>query len=383
MSAAALDLTDERRAFVDALRTFAAREAGTEERLRELTDDHRESHNQELYEQLADLGYLGVGIPEEHGGGGGTIVDTCLLAEEVCYAGLPVTGIYTSLTVAEAVRRHAAGELRHELLESIARGEVHALGFSEPEAGSDLASLRCRARRVEGGYVVDGQKTWTSNAHFAKHVLLMVRTGGPESRHDGITMLSVPMDSEGIEVRPIDTLNGREVNDTFFNEVFVAEERLIGEENHGWRQLMAGLNAERLLIGAVFLGHGRRAFDDALAYVKERRQFGRPIGTFQAIRHRLADLATELECCRLLVADLARRTEVEPDKVLAREASMVKLKVTETARRVALEGMQMMGGYGYASEYGMERHVRNTLASTIYGGTSEVQRDIIGKTYGL
>ena len=211
----------------------------------------------------------------------------------------------------------------------------------------------------------------------------MVRTGGPESRHDGITMLSVPMDSEGIEVRPIDTLNGREVNDTFFNDVFVAEERLIGEENHGWRQLMAGLNAERLLIGAVFLGHGRRAFDDALAYVKERRQFGRPIGTFQAIRHRLADLATELECCRLLVADLARRTEVEPDKVLAREASMVKLKVTEIARRVALEGMQMMGGYGYASEYGMERHVRNTLASTIYGGTSEVQRDIIGKTYGL
>ena len=149
------------------------------------------------------------------------------------------------------------------------------------------------------------------------------------------------------------------------------------------RAVMAGLNAERLLIGAVFLGHGRRAFDDALAYVKERRQFGRPIGTFQAIRHRLADLATELECCRLLVADLARRTEVEPDKVLAREASMVKLKVTETARRVALEGMQMMGGYGYASEYGMERHVRNTLASTIYGGASEVQRDIIGKTYGL
>ncbi|TML01368.1 MAG: acyl-CoA dehydrogenase, partial [Actinobacteria bacterium] len=203
MSAAALDLTDERRAFVDALRTFAVREAGTEERLRELTNDHRESHNQELYEQLADLGYLGVGIPEEHGGGGGTIVDTCILTEEVCYAKLPVTGIYTSLTVAEAVRRHAEGELRHELLESVGRGEVHALGFSEPEAGSDLASLRCRARRVEGGYVVDGQKTWTSNAHFAKHVLLMVRTGGPESRHDGITMLSVPMDSEGIEVRPI------------------------------------------------------------------------------------------------------------------------------------------------------------------------------------
>jgi isovaleryl-CoA dehydrogenase len=214
-------------------------------------------------------------------------------------------------------------------------------------------------------------------------VLLMVRTGDPDSGHRGITMLSVPMGSDGIEVRPIDTMNGREVNDTFFTGVFVPEERLIGEENRGWEQLMAGLSAERLLIGAVFLGHGRRAFDDALAYVRERRQFGRPIGSFQAIRHRLADLATELECCKLLVYDVARRTEAQPDVVLAREAAMVKLKVTETARRVALDGMQMMGGYGYASEYGMERHVRNALASTIYGGASEVQREIIGKTLGL
>jgi isovaleryl-CoA dehydrogenase len=376
-------MTDERRAFVEALRALAAGEAGTEEQLRELTDDHRESHNPGLYRKLAELGYLGVAIPEEHGGGGGTIVDACLLMEEVCYGRLPLTGIYTSLTVAETVKRHAGAGLRDELLQSIARGEVHALGFSEPEAGSDLAALRCRARRVEGGYVVDGQKTWTSNAQFAEHVLLMVRTGDPDSGHRGITMLSVPMGSDGIEVRPIDTMNGREVNDTFFTGVFVPEERLIGEENRGWEQLMAGLSAERLLIGAVFLGHGRRAFDDALAYVRERRQFGRPIGSFQAIRHRLADLATELECCKLLVYDVARRTEAQPDVVLAREAAMVKLKVTETARRVALDGMQMMGGYGYASEYGMERHVRNALASTIYGGASEVQREIIGKTLGL
>src|SRR5213080_3982485 len=197
MSRAAGDLTDERQLFVEALRLFAAREGGTAEKLRALTDDGRESHNPQLCAKLAQLGYLGVGIAEEHGGGGGTIVDTCLLMEEVFYAKLPLTGLYTSLTVAEAIARHASEELKRELLGSIAAGEVHALGFSEPEAGSDLASLRCRARRVDGGYVVDGQKTWTSNAQFAAHVLLMVRTGAPDSRHDGITMLSVPMDSEG------------------------------------------------------------------------------------------------------------------------------------------------------------------------------------------
>jgi alkylation response protein AidB-like acyl-CoA dehydrogenase len=133
----------------------------------------------------------------------------------------------------------------------------------------------------------------------------------------------------------------------------------------------------------MMLGVGERAFDDTLAYVKERKQFDRPIGSFQALKHRLADLATELECCRLLVYDVARKVDADPERMLPREASMAKLKVTETAKKVALEGMQMMGGYGYASEYDMERHVRTTLVSTIYGGTSEIQREIISKTYGL
>jgi alkylation response protein AidB-like acyl-CoA dehydrogenase len=375
----ALASTDERHAFLDALRTFARREWGGVESL-------AEPHDPELYAKLAELGYLGVAIAEEHGGGGGTIVDECLLMEEVFYGRLPVFGITTSLTVAEAVARHAQPALAHDVLSGIVAGEVHALGFSEPEAGSDLGALRCRARRADGGWVVSGQKTWTSNAQLASHILLMVRTGNPSPStpgHAGITMLHVPMDDPGIEVRPIETLGGREVNDVFLTDVFVPEDRLVGEEGAGWRQLMAGLNAERLLIGAMFLGQARRAFDDALAYVKERKQFGRPIGTFQSLRHRFADLATEIECCRLLVYDVARKTEEHPDRVLPREASMVKLKVTETAKHVALEAMQMMGGYGYASEYGMERHVRNTLAGTIYGGASEVQRDIIGKTFGL
>jgi len=193
----------------------------------------------------------------------------------------------------------------------------------------------------------------------------------------------VPRDAEGMEIRGIETMGGRVVNDVFFTDVKVPAENLIGVEGGAWMQLMAGLNTERLIIAAQSLGFARRAFDDLLTYVKERKQFGRPIGSFQALSHRIADLATELEVCKLLVYDVAQKVDANPGALFPREASMAKLKVTETGKKIALEGMQMMGGYGYATEYDMERHVRQNLVSTIYGGTSEIQREIIAKTYGL
>jgi isovaleryl-CoA dehydrogenase len=143
------------------------------------------------------------------------------------------------------------------------------------------------------------------------------------------------------------------------------------------------LNVERLAIAAGAVGLAERSFEDTLAYVKERRQFGRPIGRFQALQHRLADLATELQCARLLVYWTAAAVDADPGRLLPREASMAKLKATETAKRAALEGMQMMGGYGYASEYDMEHDVRAALMTTIFGGTSEIQRNIAAKTLGL
>jgi alkylation response protein AidB-like acyl-CoA dehydrogenase len=146
---------------------------------------------------------------------------------------------------------------------------------------------------------------------------------------------------------------------------------------------MAGLNNERVILGAQALGLAQRAFDDALAYAKDRVQFGRPIGSFQAIQHKFADLATELAQARLLVRSVARMTDADPDRVLAQEASMVKLATTELSKRCALEGMQIMGGYGYATEYPMERYLRGAVVSTVFGGTSEIQRNIIAKTLGL
>jgi alkylation response protein AidB-like acyl-CoA dehydrogenase len=196
-------------------------------------------------------------------------------------------------------------------------------------------------------------------------------------------MISVPREIDGLEIRGIETMAGREVNDMFFTDCRVPADRLIGVEDQGWRQLMAGLNHERLIIAAQALGMAQRAFDDVLSYVKERKQFGRPVGSFQALKHRLADLAMEIEAARLLVYGVAASSDSNPEVTLPREASMAKLKATEVAKRATLEGLQMMGGYGYAVEYEMERQVRTALATTIYGGTSEIQREIIARTLGL
>jgi alkylation response protein AidB-like acyl-CoA dehydrogenase len=376
-------LTDEQQAFVESIRDFAKRECGTREQRDALTDHGREVHNDDLYGRLAELGWLGASIPEAYGGSGGGAVDMCLLLEESSRGQIPMGFFGVTMIVAGAYQRFGSEEQKQEILGGIVDGTLECIAMSEPEAGSDVGSLTCRAERSDGGYVINGQKTWITGAHEADHILLVCRTKRTGNKHEGLSMISVPSDSDGLEVRGIDTMGGREVNDVFFTDCPVPGQRLLGQEDQAWMQLMAGLNYERLVIAAQMLGVAERAFEDVLAYVKERKQFGRPIGSFQALRHRIADLATEIDACRLLVYDVARRTDENPGQLLPREASMAKLKATETAKRVALEGMQMMGGYGYATEYDMERHVRVTLPATIYGGTSEIQRDIIAKTLGL
>ncbi|HUO69607.1 MAG TPA: acyl-CoA dehydrogenase family protein [Solirubrobacteraceae bacterium] len=376
-------LTDEQRAFVEAIRDFAKRECGTREQRDALTDNGNEPHNQKMYERIADLGWLGVAIPEQYGGSGGGAVDMCLLCEEFSRGQIPMGFFSVSMITAGAVGRFGTEELKQEILGGVARGRVEAIAMSEPEAGSDVGNLSCKAECVNGGYVINGQKTWITAAHAADHILLVCRTDRTGNKHEGLSMISVPTGVEGLEVRGIETMGGREVNDVFFTDCHVPADRLVGRQDHAWMQLMAGLNHERLIIAAQALGMAQRAFDDVLAYVKERKQFGKPIGSFQALRHRLADLATEIESTRLLVYDTAARVDANPGALFPREASMAKLKATEVAKRSTLEGMQMMGGYGYACEYDMERQVRIALVTTIYGGTSEIQRDIIAKTLGL
>jgi alkylation response protein AidB-like acyl-CoA dehydrogenase len=376
-------LTDEQQDFVAAIRDFCARECGTREQREKLTEGHTLHHNFDVYRQMAELGWLGLTIPEEHGGSGGTMLDACLFMEETSRGLAPIGGYATTLIVAGATSRFGTPEQKDEILGGIARGAVEAIAMTEPEAGSDVGALSTTAERVNGGYVLNGQKVFCSNAHIADHILVVCRTTKSDSKHEGMTMIWVPREVEGMEIVPIDTMGGRETNHLYFSDLEAPADAVLGEVDQAWTQLMAGLNVERLILAATMLGIAQRAFDDVLAYVKERRQFGRPIGSFQGLQHRLADMATDLEAARLMTRWVATLTDEDPGRMLPREASMVKLHVTEVAKRVALEGMQMMGGYGYSSEYDMERLVRTTLVSTIYGGTSEIQRNIIAKALGL
>lgn len=375
--------TEEQRAFATAIDEFCARELGDPERLRALTADGHETHSPEIYAKFADLGWLGVTVPEEYGGAGAGATEMCILLERSLYGRAPIGSIGPTMITAAAIQRFGSEEQKKRALELMVGGGTLAISMSEPGAGSDVAALRCKAEKSGDGYVINGQKTWCSNAHFADRILLVARTSAEGKKHEGITMFDLPADIEGLTISGIDTMGGKEVNDLYFDNVQVGADAVVGTEGQGWNQLITGLNIERLILAAMQLGVAQRAFDDCLAFIREREQFGRPIGSFQVLRHRMADLATELEATRLLVYAVARKVDENPDDLFPREASMAKLKATELSKRMTLECMQSMGGYGYATEYGMERLVRASVVSTIYGGTNEIQRDIIGKTYGL
>ena len=378
-----MNLTEEQHAFVEAIRDFARRECGTREQRDALTDDGREPHNPEIYAKIAELGWLGAAIPEDYGGAGGGSVDLCLLCEEFARGQIPMGFFPVTMMSARPVELFGSDALKGEILPRIVAGTVYAIAMSEPEAGSDVGNVSCRAERVNGGWVINGQKSWITGAHAADHILVVCRSSRTGNKHEGLTMISVPREAPGLEIRLIDTMGGREVNDMYFTDCHVAGDRVVGRPDHAWMQLMAGLNNERLIIAAQALGMAERAFEDALAYVKERKQFGKTIGSFQTLAHRLAELATEIEATRHLVYGVAEAVQSNPGKMMPREVSMAKLKATEVAKRTALEGMQMMGGYGYATEYDMERHVRHTLVMTIYGGTSEIQKEIISRSLDL
>lgn len=379
-----ITFTPEQDAFREAIADFAQRECGNNEQRLKLTNGGTEPTSMEMMRKLGELGWLGVSIPEEYGGSGGGMVDQVILLEGIALGMIPAAGYGTTAIVQGAYERFGTEEQKQKILGGICEGNVEAIVMSEPGAGSDVGAVTCKVERADGGWVLNGQKTWCSNAQISANILVIARSEGGENKHAGISMISVPAGTEGMEVRPIPTMAGpHEVNDIFFTDCFVPDDALLGEEGGGWTQLMAGLNKERMILSGMYLGIAQRAFDDTLAYVKERKQFGRPIGSFQALKHRIADNATELECLRLLIYDVAQQIDAEPDRVFAREASMAKLKSTEVAKHIALEGMQMMGGYGYALEYDMEKHVRAGLVGTIFAGTNEIQREIIGATLGL
>jgi alkylation response protein AidB-like acyl-CoA dehydrogenase len=358
-----------------------------EGRLRELTRDYTQPHSEEFARGLAERGWWGLMIDPRYGGAGGGFGDVVLFMEETFRAQAPIAGYIPTFIVIAALNAFGSEAQRAELLGAVAAGGVLAISITEPLVGSDAAAVATRARSEDSAagpvWVINGHKRWCTSAHLASHILVFCRTGDEQDRHRGLSMIFVPCASEGLTITPICTPIGHVSNEVRLQDVRVPSDALLGEEGNGWAQAVAGLNAERVILAASSLGLAQRAFDDALAYVQQRTQFGRPVGSFQAQQHRFADLATELLKTRLLVRWVAELIDEDPKRLLPREASMAKLAATELAKRCALEGMQAMGANGYDTEYGMARHLQAALGATVYGGTSEIQRNIIAKTLGL
>jgi len=375
--------TEEQHEFAQAVERFCAETCGTAEQRAELTDGGRLSNSPRLLRQFAELGWLGVSLPEAYGGGGAGMVEECIFLEETSRGLAPIHAYGTGLTAGQTYLRHGTEPQKKEVLGNLCGGRFEAIALSEPGAGSDLAGVRTRAVRDGDHFVVNGQKTWITAAHLADHVLVLTRTATNVGKHQGLTLLYLPTSTPGLDIQPIQTMDGHTVNDVFFTDVTVPAGNVVGGVGDAWHRLMRGLNVERLIIAAMSLGAARRSLEDTITYVCQREQFGRSIGSFQAVRHRLADLAADIECCRAYVYAVAAQIDAGLEDQLAREGSIAKLKCTEVAKRAALEGVQLMGGAGYTVEFGMEMQVRKALAAPIYGGANEIQREIIGKSLGL
>jgi alkylation response protein AidB-like acyl-CoA dehydrogenase len=266
----------------------------------------------------------------------------------------------------------------------VVKGELSfCFGLTEPASGSDAAALTTRATAVDGGYVIDGQKVFTSGMDISDYCLLVTRTSTRERQQQGITNFLVDAKLPGIEVRKIDTLGHRAIGTTqvFYSGVKVPASAVLGEVDKGWEAVDAYLWYERLCLSAARTGAACAAFDYALEYAKNRKQFGRPIGKFQAISHKLADMKMMLDVSRMLVYRFAWL--MSQGKATRTDAAVLKLHTGETYKAVSDMGLQILGGYGYCMEYPMQRFFRDSRLAVLGGGTSEIQRNIIARGLGL
>lgn len=340
----------------------------------------------EAYDALAKHGWFGLSLPTEYGGMGGSAIDLAILLEE---AGkhFEELGIWLFRTLTYggyAVIQHGSPEQKATLLPKVLRGELaFCLGLTEPQSGSDAASLTTRATATDGGYLINGQKVFTSGMDISDYCLLVTRTSSTGKKQQGITNFLVDTKLPGIEVTKIKTLGQRAIGTTqvFYNDVKVPTSAVLGKVDHGWEAVDAYLWYERLCLSAARTGAATAAFDYALEYAKTRKQFGQTIGKFQAISHKLADMKVMLDVSRMLVYRFAWL--MSEGKATRQDAAVLKLYTAETYKTVSDLGMQILGGYGYCMEFPMQRFFRDSRVATIGGGTSEIQRNIIAHGLGL
>ncbi len=371
----------------DSVRRFVAREA-TPEIVRKWDKDDRIPLD--VMRKLAELGVFGLTVEEEYGGLGRDLIAMTAVIEELAKAHAVLAGMYIQTVCYGGMNLSASGspEQKRDLLPRVVEGSIlFAYGLSEPDVGSDLASVKTRAERRGDDVIINGAKRWCSGADVADYILLLVRSDAEAPRYSNLSFILVPPKSPGISMTTVETIGqrGSATCDVHFDDVVVPIANVLGGEaqwNKGWSQLAGpALEAEKLEVPAMALGTAEAALAEAWEYSQQRVQFGTRICTFQSVRHKLADAKTRLQACRLMLYWAAWR--LNENLPASAETSMTKLFVSDTCRDVVLSCQQILGAYGYAEGFAMERYVRDVLVFPIFGGSSAIQLNNIANRMGL
>jgi alkylation response protein AidB-like acyl-CoA dehydrogenase len=372
------DLTDEQRLVRETARDFADNEIVP--RARE--NDRKEHFDTELVQKIADIGFLGAIVPEEYGGRGVDYRTYALIVEEVgrgCSAMRTVVSVVTSL-VCSSIVRWGSEEQKKEWLPQLCSGEaLGCFGLTEPNTGSDAANLSTRAKRSNGGWSISGQKQWISLGNYSKLALIFAQTD-PEKAHRGLAAFLVPTDAEGFSSNEIHGklgLRGADTAELSLDEVEVPDEAMLGEVGDGFKVAMSALDSGRYSVAAGCVGICQGSVNASVDYAKERKQFDKPIASFQLVQELIADMVVETDAARALVwrAGWLKDTD-QPNTT---ETSIAKLFATEAAVRCANNAIQVHGGSGYVDDYPVERYLRDARVTTLYEGTSQIQKLIIGR----
>ncbi len=348
--------------------------------------DNNHTPPREAFDAMAQNGWLGLIAPESFGGSGGSPTDLALVLEETGHhfeeLGL---WLFRSFTYGcYAILQHGTDEQKQRIVPGAAKGKLSfAFALSEPDSGSDAASLRTRAV-IDGDYfIVNGRKQWTSGMDISDYALVALRTNDLGKKQLGISTLMIDTKLPGIEVRKIATLGQHAIGTTevTFTDVRVPRNALLGQLDHGWAVCEDTLRYERLCLSAVRIGAARRAFEYALDYAKTRHQFGKPIGSFQVTQHKFADMKVMLDTSFTMVRRYAWL--MENGKAERADTAVIKYYIAESYKTISDMCLQILGGYGYSMEYPMQRFFRDSRLATIGGGTSEIQKNIIASTLGL
>jgi alkylation response protein AidB-like acyl-CoA dehydrogenase len=332
--------------------------------------------------KLAEVGFLGAPIPEEYGGGGLDNLSYCLIVEEVGKADSSVRGVVSVNVglVGKTVLKWGTDEQRREWLPRLCSGEaLGCFGLTEPGTGSDAASLETRAERDGSeGWRISGSKMFITNGTWAGLALIFARTGEEGPR--GVTCFLVPTDAEGFEATPVTGKLGLRAQDTaelHLDGVLVPDANRLGDEGDGFKVAMSALDAGRMSLASGAVGIAQGCLEASVAYAKDRIQFGRPIARFQLVQELIADMAVETEAARLLVWKVTALADAgKPHRV---ESSHAKLYASEAALRAANAAVQVHGGYGYVDEYPVGKYLRDARVTTLYEGTSQIQKLMIGR----